>query len=171
MSDETGKKSFTILLTSEWRKKLFSSLLLSPNSIFACWVFDCTHTQPVQFWRWFNHTSTLEPLGTPLQMGVGWGRNSQCNVSTISIVVQGLLVGTQAASFQHSLGRCGWKWFVTSWCFSFESRKFDVSPVDKEIKVLSDENTELKHSPFIKPGVGQYIAIHATLIDRDFFLA
>ena len=41
---------------------------------------------------------------------------------------------------------------------------------DAEIKVPSGENTELKRSPF-KPGVGQYIAIHATLTARDFFLA
>ena len=42
--------------------------------------------------------------------------------------------------------------------------------VDTEIKIPSGENTELKRSPF-KPGVGQYIAIHATLTSRDFFLA
>ena len=42
--------------------------------------------------------------------------------------------------------------------------------VDAEIKVPSGENTELKRSP-LKPGVGQYIAIHATLTARDFFLA
>ena len=41
---------------------------------------------------------------------------------------------------------------------------------DAEIKVPSGENTELKRSPF-KVGVGQYIAIHATLTARDFFLA
>ena len=41
---------------------------------------------------------------------------------------------------------------------------------DAEIKVPSVENTELKRSP-LKPGVGQYIAIHATLTARDFFLA
>ena len=35
---------------------------------------------------------------------------------------------------------------------------------DAEIKVPSDENTELKR-------VGQYIAIHAALTARDFFLA
>ena len=39
---------------------------------------------------------------------------------------------------------------------------------DAEIKVPSGENTELKRSPF---KVGQYIAIHATLTARDFFLA
>ena len=42
--------------------------------------------------------------------------------------------------------------------------------VEAEIKVPSDENTELKGS-FLKPGVGQYIAMHATLTARDFFLA
>ena len=42
--------------------------------------------------------------------------------------------------------------------------------VDAEIKVPSGENTELKRSP-LKPGSGQYIAIHATLTARDFFLA
>ena len=41
---------------------------------------------------------------------------------------------------------------------------------DAEIKVQSDENTELKGSPF-KTEVGQYIAIHATLTARDFFLS
>ena len=41
--------------------------------------------------------------------------------------------------------------------------------VDAEIKVPSGENTEFKRSP-LKPGVGQYIAIHATLTARDFFL-
>ena len=41
---------------------------------------------------------------------------------------------------------------------------------DAEIKVPSDENTELKVLP-LKPGVGQYIGIHATLTARDFFLA
>ena len=50
----------------------------------------------------------------------------------------------------------------------------DVNPqwgaADAEIKVPSGENTELNVLPF-KPGVGQYIAIHATLTARDFFLA
>ena len=41
---------------------------------------------------------------------------------------------------------------------------------DAGIKVPSVENTELKVLP-LKPGVGQYIAIHATLTARDFFLA
>ena len=41
---------------------------------------------------------------------------------------------------------------------------------DTEIKVPSDENTELGGST-LKPGVGQYIAMHATLTARDFFLA
>ena len=41
---------------------------------------------------------------------------------------------------------------------------------DAEIKVPSDENTELKCSP-LKPGVGQYIAIRATLTAREFLLA
>ena len=42
--------------------------------------------------------------------------------------------------------------------------------VDAEIKVPSVENTGLKVVP-LKPGVGQYIAIHAALTARDFFLA
>ena len=41
---------------------------------------------------------------------------------------------------------------------------------DAEIKVPSDENTELNGSP-LKPGIGQYIAMHATLTAGDFFLA
>ena len=41
---------------------------------------------------------------------------------------------------------------------------------DVEMNVLSVENTELKASP-LKRGVGQYIAIHAALTARDFFLA
>ena len=41
---------------------------------------------------------------------------------------------------------------------------------DAEIKVPSDENTELKCSP-LKPGVGQYIAIRATLTARELLLA
>ena len=40
---------------------------------------------------------------------------------------------------------------------------------DAEIKVPLDENTELKVLP-LRPGVGQYIAMHATLTARDFFL-
>ena len=44
-----------------------------------------------------------------------------------------------------------------------------LGAADAEIKVPSGENTELKHFP-LKPGVGQYIAIHATLTARDFFL-
>ena len=50
------------------------------------------------------------------------------------------------------------------------SRPLQRGAADAEIKVPSGENTELKHSP-LKPGVGQYIAIHATLTARDFFLA
>ena len=38
-----------------------------------------------------------------------------------------------------------------------------------EIKLPSGESTELKRFP-LKPGVGQYIATHATLTARDFFL-
>ena len=38
------------------------------------------------------------------------------------------------------------------------------------LKVPSDENTKLKVHP-LKPGVGQYIAMHATLTARDFFFA
>ena len=39
-----------------------------------------------------------------------------------------------------------------------------------EIKVPSDETHSLKVLP-LKPGVGQYIAMHATLTVRDFFHA
>ena len=42
--------------------------------------------------------------------------------------------------------------------------------MDAEIKVPSVENAELNVLP-LKPGVGPYIAIHATLIARDFFFA
>ena len=42
-------------------------------------------------------------------------------------------------------------------------------PGDAEIKFPFGENTELKRSPF-KTGVGQYVAIHATLTARDVFL-
>ena len=49
------------------------------------------------------------------------------------------------------------------------SRPLQRGAADAEIKVPSGENTELKHSP-LKPGVGQYIAIHATLTANDFFL-
>ena len=40
---------------------------------------------------------------------------------------------------------------------------------DAEIKVPSDENTELKDSPF--EAWTKYIDMHATLTARDFFLA
>ena len=40
---------------------------------------------------------------------------------------------------------------------------------DTEIKVPSGENTEFKRLP-LKPGVCQYVAIHAALTARDFFL-
>ena len=43
------------------------------------------------------------------------------------------------------------------------------SPADAEIEVSSVENSELKVLP-LKPGVGQYIAIHATPIAKAFFL-
>ena len=42
---------------------------------------------------------------------------------------------------------------------------------DAVMKVQFDENTELKGSPSLKPGVGQYIAMRATLTARDFFHA
>ena len=42
--------------------------------------------------------------------------------------------------------------------------------MDAEIKVPSGENAELKHSPFKKPGVGHYIAIHTMLTASNFFL-
>ena len=45
-----------------------------------------------------------------------------------------------------------------------------MGAVDAEIKVPSGENTELKR-PAFKRGGDQYIAIHATLTARDFFLA
>ena len=41
---------------------------------------------------------------------------------------------------------------------------------DAEIKVPSGENTEVKRSP-LKPGVGQYIAVHSVLTAGDFVLA
>ena len=41
---------------------------------------------------------------------------------------------------------------------------------DAIIKDPSVEDTQLKGSPS-KPGIGQYIAIHAALTARDFFLA
>ena len=41
---------------------------------------------------------------------------------------------------------------------------------DAEIKVASVRTQSLKVLP-LKPGVGQYIAIHATLTARDIFLA
>ena len=41
---------------------------------------------------------------------------------------------------------------------------------DAEIKVPSGKNIELNVLP-LNPGVGQHIAIHATLTARDFFLA
>ena len=41
---------------------------------------------------------------------------------------------------------------------------------DAEINVPSGENTELNFLP-LKPGVGQYIDILATLTAKDFFLA
>ena len=44
-----------------------------------------------------------------------------------------------------------------------------VGAADAEIEVPYGENTELNVLP-LKPGVGQHIAIHATLTDRDFFL-
>ena len=56
------------------------------------------------------------------------------------------------------------------------SARFCLSPrqwgaADAEMKVPFIENTEsLKVLP-LKPGVGQYIAMHATLTARDFFLA
>ena len=57
---------------------------------------------------------------------------------------------------------------------SFLTRLRHLTPqwgaADEEIKVPSGENTELNVLP-LKPGVGQYIAIHATLTARDFFLA
>ena len=42
---------------------------------------------------------------------------------------------------------------------------------DAEIKVPCGENAELKRFLPLKPGVDQYIAIHATLTARDSFLA
>ena len=41
---------------------------------------------------------------------------------------------------------------------------------DAEIKVPSVENTSLKVFP-LKPGEGQYLAMHAALTARNFFLA
>ena len=42
---------------------------------------------------------------------------------------------------------------------------------DTEMKVPSVENTENLKALLLKPGVGQYVAIHATLTAKDFFLA
>ena len=61
-------------------------------------------------------------------------------------------------------------------CLYFWSCLFFFFPqwgaADVEIKVPSDENTELKSAPFkLNPGVGQYIAMRATLTARDFFFA
>ena len=54
------------------------------------------------------------------------------------------------------------------WAISGHTPQWEAA--DAEIKVPSGENTELKRSPF-KAAVDQYIAIHATLTARDFFLA
>ena len=48
---------------------------------------------------------------------------------------------------------------------SFDAPQWGAA--DEEIEFPSGENTELKRSPF-KAGVGQYIAINATLTARDF---
>ena len=57
---------------------------------------------------------------------------------------------------------------------SSKSDLFNLLPrwgaADAKFKVPSGENTELKHSPF-KAWSRYYIAIHATLTARDFFLA
>ena len=45
-----------------------------------------------------------------------------------------------------------------------------LGAADAEIKVSSVENKELK-GLLLKPGVGQYIATHATLTARDFLLS
>ena len=54
------------------------------------------------------------------------------------------------------------------WPLPVETPKWGAA--DTEIKVPSARNTELKAVP-LKPAVGQYIAIHATLTARDFFIA
>ena len=46
-----------------------------------------------------------------------------------------------------------------------------LGAADAEIKVPSVENTELKGSPFKAWSRSVYLAIHATLTARDFFLA
>ena len=58
--------------------------------------------------------------------------------------------------------------------FYFTHSTTSVAPqwgaADAKIKVPSVQKTDLKGSP-LKPGEGQYIAIHATLTARDVFLA
>ena len=49
-------------------------------------------------------------------------------------------------------------------------RSLQWAAADSEIKVPSVENTELKVLP-LKPGVGQYITIHAMPTARESFLA
>ena len=46
-----------------------------------------------------------------------------------------------------------------------------LGAADAEIKVPSGENTQSLNVLPLKAGVGQYIAVHATLTSRDFFLA
>ena len=55
-------------------------------------------------------------------------------------------------------------------CMAASSGHLQWGAVDAEIKVPSGENTELKRSP-CKAWSSQYIAIHATLTARDFFLS
>ena len=47
---------------------------------------------------------------------------------------------------------------------------FQWGAADAEIKVPSGERTQSLNVLPLKPGVSQYIAIHATLTARDFFL-
>ena len=60
--------------------------------------------------------------------------------------------------------------FLSFLFFHSSSSSPQWGAADAEIKVPSGENTELKRSPF-KARVDQYIAIHARLTARDFFLA
>ena len=60
--------------------------------------------------------------------------------------------------------------FLLSSCTTSLTTSPQWGAAEAEIKVPPGENTELQVLP-LKPGVGQYIAIRATLTARDFFLA
>ena len=58
--------------------------------------------------------------------------------------------------------------YIAGECSLFNSPQWGAA--DAEIKAPPGENTEL-NVLLLKPGVGQYIAIYATLTARDFSLA